>query len=240
MASTIQIVPKFSFPYVETYVNDYTEVIDTLEEQLPQEPIVRYVFPFISSKGVDNVFIRKRTRGEIVKSYGDSAFSKYGQPLMQVLHVAESPNAEIFCMRVMPDDATYANSVIGVKAVGDKTSTGDSLLNRKVFLQQLLHMQKLILIVLIVAILITLHMYFSVHMTVVEVILVTSIDSVLVRKQLTKRNMELSFITLKHFQQKRELRRFLIMLVVLLLHLSITTLLLSTMLLMIRILVHIP
>lgn len=131
MASTIQIVPKFSFPYVETYVNDYTEVIDTLEEQLPQEPIVRYVFPFISSKGVDNVFIRKRTRGEIVKAYGDSAFSKYGQPLMQVLHVAESPNAEIFCMRVMPDDATYANSVIGVKAVGDKTSTGDNLLNRK-------------------------------------------------------------------------------------------------------------
>lgn len=131
MASTIQIVPKFSFPYVETYVNDYTEVMDTLEEQIPQEPIVRYVFPFISSKGVDNVFIRKRTRGEIVKTYGDSAFSKYGQPLMQVLHVAESPNTEIFCMRVMPDDATYANSVIGVKAVGDKTSTGDSLLNRK-------------------------------------------------------------------------------------------------------------
>ena len=131
MASTIQIVPKFSFPYVETYVNDYTEVMDTLEEQLPEEPVVRYVFPFISSKGVDNVFIRKRTRGEIVKTYGDSAFSKYGQPLMQALHVAESPNAEIFCMRVMPDDATYANSVIGVKAVGDKTSTGDSLLNRK-------------------------------------------------------------------------------------------------------------
>ena len=131
MAQTIQIVPKFSFPYVETYVNDYTEVADTLEERLPEEPIVRYVFPFISSKGVDNVFIRKRTRGEIVKAYGDSVFSKYGQPLMQALHVAESPNAEIFCMRVMPDDATYANSCIGVKAVGDKTSTGDNLLRRK-------------------------------------------------------------------------------------------------------------
>ena len=26
MSQTIQIVPKFSFPYVETYVNDYTEV----------------------------------------------------------------------------------------------------------------------------------------------------------------------------------------------------------------------
>ena len=112
MASTIQIVPKFSFPYVETYVNDYTEVVDTGLEQTTNEPVVRYVFPFISSKGIDNVFIRKRTRKEIVNTYGDSAYSKYGQPLMQALNVSENSNTEIFCMRVMPESATYANSRI--------------------------------------------------------------------------------------------------------------------------------
>lgn len=114
MASTIQIVPKFSFPYVETYVNDYTEVVDTGLEQTTNEPVVRYVFPFISSKGIDNVFIRKRTRKEIVNTYGDSAYSKYGQPLMQALNVSENSNTEIFCMRVMPESATYANSRIMV------------------------------------------------------------------------------------------------------------------------------
>lgn len=115
MASTIQIVPKFSFPYVETYVNDYTEVVDTGLEQTTNEPVVRYVFPFISSKGIDNVFIRKRTRKEIVNTYGDSAYSKYGQPLMQALNVSENSNTEIFCMRVMPESATYANSRIMIK-----------------------------------------------------------------------------------------------------------------------------
>ena len=117
MASTIQIVPKFSFPYVETYVNDYTEVVDTGLEQTTNEPVVRYVFPFISSKGIDNVFIRKRTRKEIVNTYGDSAYSKYGQPLMQALNVSENSNTEIFCMRVMPESATYANSRIMVNCL---------------------------------------------------------------------------------------------------------------------------
>ena len=58
MAQIAQIVPKFSFPYVETVINDYTQVNSTTDVARTN-PIVTYVFPFISSKGIDNVFIRK-------------------------------------------------------------------------------------------------------------------------------------------------------------------------------------
>ena len=119
MAQNIQIVPKFSFPYVETVVNDYTVVNNSNISDVSTDTTVRYIFPFISSKGVDNRFIRKRTRADIVSAYGETNWKKYGQPLMQALAVAEAGNTEVWCMRVMPDDATYAHNIISAYYKGD-------------------------------------------------------------------------------------------------------------------------
>lgn len=112
MAQTIQIVPKHSFPYVETVINDYTLVNDSPISNVSSETSVRYIYPFVSSKGIDNKFIRKRTRAEIVSAYGETNYKKYGQPLMQALEAASAPNTEVWCMRVMPEDAAYAHNII--------------------------------------------------------------------------------------------------------------------------------
>ena len=131
MAQSIQIVPKFSFPHVETVVNDYTLVADTEQNDVVADTVVRYIFPFVSSKGVDNRFIRKRTRSAIVSAYGETNWKKYGQPLMQALHVAEAPNTEVWCMRVMPDDATYAHNIISAYYKADTAEDVPTASNRK-------------------------------------------------------------------------------------------------------------
>ena len=136
MSQTIQIVPKFSFPYVETYVNDYTEVTNSTGEQLPEEPIVRYVFPFISSKGIDNAFIKMRTKADVIREYGNTSYTKYGtysQALLQATNVAEAKNSEVYCMRVMPDDAKYANLTINVACNGDNNFTNDNIIKNNMF-----------------------------------------------------------------------------------------------------------
>ena len=112
MAQANQIVPKFSFPHVETYMNDYTQVTD--EKGTPNSPAVTQIYAVTSSKGIDNVWIRKTSRDDAIKAYGDSNFKLYGQPLIQALHVLENNEAAVWFMRVMPENATYANSVVSV------------------------------------------------------------------------------------------------------------------------------
>lgn len=131
MAQSIQIVPKYSFPYVETVVNDYTLVNNTTVDATNADTTVRYIFPFISSKGVDNKFIRKRNRAEIVSAYGETNWKKYGQPLMQALNVAEAANSEVWCMRVMPDDAAYAHNIVSAYYKADTAEDMATASNRK-------------------------------------------------------------------------------------------------------------
>lgn len=131
MAQSIQIVPKHSFPYVETVVNDYTVVADISTTDVSEDATVRYIYPFISSKGIDNRFIRKRTRADIVSAYGETNWKKYGQPLMQALEVAKATNTEIWCMRVMPDDAAYAHNIISAYYKADTANDVATASNRK-------------------------------------------------------------------------------------------------------------
>lgn len=111
MAQTTQIVPKFSFPYVETVVNDYTEVVDgTVEDAVDSS--MQQVYVVTASKGIDNTWVKKSSRDSAVKTFGESNFAKYGQPLMQALSVLENDDTECYIMRVMPENATYANAIV--------------------------------------------------------------------------------------------------------------------------------
>ena len=75
MAQVTQIIPKFAFPHVETVINDYTEV--SPDVVVAEAPYVNYVFPFTSSQGIDNVFVRKRSVESFKQTYGDSNYKKY-------------------------------------------------------------------------------------------------------------------------------------------------------------------
>lgn len=112
MASTTQIVPKYSFPYVETHMNDYTIVTD---DAIPAEAdtSIKQAYAVVSAKGIDNVWVRKTSRAAAVKTYGESNFKKYGQPLMQALNVLDaSDDASVWFCRVMPENANYANAIV--------------------------------------------------------------------------------------------------------------------------------
>ena len=111
MAQTTQIVPKYSFPYVETHINDYTQVADTAVTEADDTSIVM-AFAVAAGKGIDNVWVRKRSKLSAVKTFGDSNFKKFGQPLMQALNVVDRENSQVWMMRVMPENAAYANSIV--------------------------------------------------------------------------------------------------------------------------------
>ena len=131
MAQAIQIVPKYSFPYVETVINDYTQVNDTAIATYATDDTIRYIYPFVSSKGIDNKFIKKRNRAEIVSAYGETNYKKYGQPLMQALLDSEAVNTEVWCMRVMPDDATHAHNIVSAYYKADTAETVATASNRR-------------------------------------------------------------------------------------------------------------
>lgn len=113
MAQTTQIVPKFSFPYVETVINDYTVQNDN-EATNGVDPSIRMAYAVVAGKGIDNVWVKKKTYEDAVKTFGNSDFRKFGQPYMQALEVLKHENSKCWLMRVMPENATYANAVTSI------------------------------------------------------------------------------------------------------------------------------
>lgn len=110
MASSVQIVPKWHFPHVETYVYDNTEVTDT--QNVTVDDSVKTIHVFRSSKGIDNKVIKKTNTDDFESTWGKTDYKKYGQPLMMPYASLSSGRASTFNMRIMPDDATYANMVL--------------------------------------------------------------------------------------------------------------------------------
>ena len=130
MPQSIQIVPKWSYPYVETIINDYSQVVDKTQIY-PIDPVVTYAFPFVSPKGIDNTFVRKYSVSRFEATFGKSNYKKYGQPLMMPYAVLNNPNVYVWGMRVMPVNAAYSNNLITLKYRIDKKSDGVDPSQRK-------------------------------------------------------------------------------------------------------------
>lgn len=114
MAQTIQIAPKWKFPHVQSYVNDYTEVTDGTVTVSPTTTSPHFIAVFTSGQGIDNTFVDVSTEAALRKIFGAREFDKYGQPYSQALATIAPArgNAIMHAMRVMPVDATYANSYV--------------------------------------------------------------------------------------------------------------------------------
>lgn len=120
MAQVTQIVPKFSFPYVDTYVNDNT-FVQTSSAVADDESGVTYIWPFVGPMGPDNKFIKITSESQFEKVFGKTDYKKYGQPMMMPVSALTSSNASVWCMRVMPENAKFAYKVM---AVAHKVLTG--------------------------------------------------------------------------------------------------------------------
>lgn len=110
MPQATQIVPKYLHSHVETYINDYTQFDDSAST--PVDNNNKFICVFRSGKGPDNVLLKKDDLSDFIATYGNSNFAKYGQPLMMPIAMLTSGSATVYSMRVMPDDAFAANSIL--------------------------------------------------------------------------------------------------------------------------------
>lgn len=118
MPSSTQIIPTYAHPHIETFINDNT--IYTADVASPEDG-VRGIYVFTSGKGRDNVILPFDQYQECLNEYGTPDFNLYGQPGYMPLAALATGRAKAWCMRVMPDDATYSNAVIVAKVKIDNT-----------------------------------------------------------------------------------------------------------------------
>lgn len=110
MPSTIQIVPKWQHSYVETVINDNTTWED--ESAVEVDDSIKTICVFRSSEGIDNKLVKQTQIKTFNDTFGKTDYKKYGQPLMTPYALLDTGYCSVWCMRIMPKDATYANSVL--------------------------------------------------------------------------------------------------------------------------------
>lgn len=136
MAQTVQIVPQYLHSHAATYINDYTEFDNSVNVQ--SDDSVKFLAVFMGPQGIDNTLIKVEDSKTFENIFGKSNYNLYGQPMMMPEAELQTGNASCWCMRVMPEDAVYANSVLSVYYKADvdakkfrlkykaKSLTGDS------------------------------------------------------------------------------------------------------------------
>ena len=131
MAATTQIVPRYSFPYVETYINDYTETPSDELSSVQVDPSIRYIFAFVADKGIDNRWVLKTTQEDFVKTFGTPNFKKYGQSSLMPYMLLSSGQTKVWCMRCMPENATRSHALVHMWYKADTEETQPVASKRK-------------------------------------------------------------------------------------------------------------
>lgn len=116
MPQSVQIIPFFTQPHVHTVINDYTfysEDVGKIEGP-PDKPYSTMIVTG-ADKGIDNKFIKLSDINVKNELFGKSNFTKYGQPSLQADELLQTNQLSVWFMRVLPDNATYANMVVLAK-----------------------------------------------------------------------------------------------------------------------------
>ena len=141
MASSVQIVPRFLHSHVETYINDYTFYDDYTAVE--SDDSVKFLAVFTGPKGISNTLVKIQDTDTFREMFGQSNYNLYGQPLMMPIAELATGNASVWAMRIMPDDAKYANAALSAYYKADvenkkfyikykaKSFTGDSAITDK-------------------------------------------------------------------------------------------------------------
>ena len=117
MSSTGQLIPKYRHPSETVFIYDNTVVTDTSSDNSG----VRMTQVFASPKGRDNVLLEKKSLYAYVEEYGYPDFRRYGQPGYMPYAALATNYATCWCMRIMPDNAAYANVFLVAKIKTDTT-----------------------------------------------------------------------------------------------------------------------
>lgn len=114
MPSSKQIVPQYTYPHEEVYITNNSGQDLTIDTDRPV--VYPYLCVFASGKGIDNKIVEINSLNAYHDIFGKANFRKYGQPhLMPEAILSDISGAtKVWAMRVMPDDATYANMVLSL------------------------------------------------------------------------------------------------------------------------------
>lgn len=112
MPRTQQIVPQNSYPHEEVYINDNSA--QNLDELASNTVVYPYICVFAGPKGIDNKLVNIDNLSTYHAMFGQTNFKKYGQPHLMPEAILSQENTTVWAMRVMPDDALYANSILSL------------------------------------------------------------------------------------------------------------------------------
>lgn len=120
--ATTQLMPPYNYPEVWSFFTDNSAVTDT--NAVTSDNTIGYLFAFTCSKGPDNEIVKVTSENERYNLFGPTNYKLYGQPYMMVSQALKVGKGKTFvnCIRVLPDDATYAYSILQCyyKADADK------------------------------------------------------------------------------------------------------------------------
>lgn len=115
-----QIIPSLLQPHVKTYINDNT--VFTQETAVVEDGI-RTICVFTSDQGRDNKLMLMKSLSAYVEEYGQPNFKLHGQPCLMPYGFLSSDNANVYCMRVMPENATYACNILAAEVEIDEAAS---------------------------------------------------------------------------------------------------------------------
>lgn len=111
METALQIIPYYAHPHVFTVINDKTWYDETVATPLnPDDLPWATAVVTGADTGIDNTFVRLNSVSVKNSIFGKANFRKYGQASLQTDRLFNG-QTNVWFMRVLPDNATYANVV---------------------------------------------------------------------------------------------------------------------------------
>lgn len=111
MPSASQIIPAYNVPHVATYIND-NSTVSALTPVAVVDPSIRMLYVFASPKGEDCTIKEITDTSTYLNTYGTPNMELYGQAGYMPYLSLTTGSARCYCVRVMPPDAIYANTVV--------------------------------------------------------------------------------------------------------------------------------
>lgn len=112
MPRETQIIPQYTYPHEAVYINDNSAV--DLTETESADLSLKYLAVFAGPRGRDNKLIYITSLATYRTMFGKSDYATYGQPHLMPEAYLSNTDVGVWCLRVMPDDATYSNSVLSL------------------------------------------------------------------------------------------------------------------------------
>lgn len=106
------VVLTYPHPHIVVYVEDNTKYTETF---LTEEEPVKFIQCGAFASGRDNQLIYCENYDQYISEFGEPNYKLYGQAGYNAARALKTGYAAGYIMRVMPEDACYANIIVSVK-----------------------------------------------------------------------------------------------------------------------------